>query len=80
MDKPVNVVMGLSGPTWSLTELANAGVKRVSVGGSFARALGAMVRAANEVLEQGTFTYASQALSHTDATNFMAAGAKTDNG
>jgi 2-methylisocitrate lyase-like PEP mutase family enzyme len=65
--------MGLSGPTWSLAELANAGVKRVSVGGSFARAaLGALVRAANEVLEQGTFTYADQALSHTDASSLMA--------
>ena len=73
VDKPVNVVMGLSGPTWSLAELANAGVKRVSVGGSFARAaLGALVRAANEVLEQGTFTYADQALSHTDASSLMA--------
>ena len=72
VDKPVNVVMGLSGPTWSLDELSNAGVKRVSVGGSFARAaLGAMVRAANEVLHQGTFDYANKALSHTDASNLM---------
>ncbi|NRB18452.1 MAG: isocitrate lyase/phosphoenolpyruvate mutase family protein [Rhodobacteraceae bacterium] len=72
LDKPVNVVMGLSGPNWSVTDLADAGVKRISVGGSFARAaLGALVRAANEILEQGTFGYAEQALSHAEASRFM---------
>src|SRR5262245_61615822 len=59
VDRPVNVVMGLSGPTYGVAELAEAGVKRISVGGSFARAaLGALKRAAREVKEQGTFTYA----------------------
>ncbi len=44
---PVNVVMGLRGPVFSVHELAQAGVKRISVGGSFARAaLGALARAA----------------------------------
>jgi 2-methylisocitrate lyase-like PEP mutase family enzyme len=61
--KPVNVLMGLSGPTWSVAELRDAGVKRISVGGSLARvALGALVEAAREMLEDGTFTYASRAL------------------
>lgn len=73
VDKPVNVVMGLSGPTWSLEELSNAGVKRVSVGGSFARAaLGAMMRAACEVLDQGTFTYADEAIGDAEAAALMA--------
>lgn len=63
VDKPVNVVMGLQGATYTVQELSEAGVKRISVGGSFARAaLGAMVQAAREVLEQGTFTYAEMAL------------------
>ncbi len=45
--RPVNVVMGLSGRAYTVEELAEAGVKRISVGGSFARAaLGALVRAA----------------------------------
>jgi 2-methylisocitrate lyase-like PEP mutase family enzyme len=70
--KPVNVVMGLKGATFSVDELAAAGVKRISVGGSFARAaLGAFVRAAREVKEKGTFTYAAEALSHADATAYM---------
>jgi 2-methylisocitrate lyase-like PEP mutase family enzyme len=75
--KPVNVLMGLKGATFSVDELAAAGVKRISVGGSFARAaLGAFVRAAREVKEKGTFTYAADALSHADATAYMV-GAKT---
>lgn len=60
---PVNVVMGLRSPGYSVAELADAGVKRVSVGGSFARtAFGALGRAATEVLENGTFTYAEDAM------------------
>jgi 2-methylisocitrate lyase-like PEP mutase family enzyme len=63
VDKPVNVVMGLKGPSFSVAELSDAGVRRVSVGGSFARAaLGALMRAAEEVRTTGTFTYAAEAL------------------
>lgn len=58
VERPVNVVMGLMGPSYSVAELAAVGVRRISVGGSFARAaLGGLVRAAKEVQEQGTFTY-----------------------
>lgn len=64
VDRPVNVVMGLRGWQWSLAELAELGVKRVSVGGSLARAaLGAFLRAAREMREHGTFTYAEDAVS-----------------
>ncbi len=70
--RPVNVVMGLTGPALTLAELEEAGVRRISVGGSFARAaLGALVRAAQEVRDHGTFTYADEALSGADATAFM---------
>lgn len=63
VDRPVNVVMGLTGLRHSVQELADVGVTRISVGGSFARAaLGAMIRAATEVLEQGTFDYAQDAV------------------
>jgi 2-methylisocitrate lyase-like PEP mutase family enzyme len=72
VSKPVNVLMGLQGTTFSVEQLAAAGVKRISVGGSFARAaLGAFVRAAREVKDRGTFTYAAEAISHADATNYM---------
>jgi 2-methylisocitrate lyase-like PEP mutase family enzyme len=61
--KPVNVVMGLRGPTYSVAELSAAGVRRISVGGSLARAaLGALTRAAEEIKTLGTFTYAATAM------------------
>lgn len=55
---PVNVVMGLSGSAFSVGELRQAGVTRISIGGSLARAtFGLVRRAAREMLEQGTFGY-----------------------
>jgi len=70
--RPVNVVMGLAGPTYPLAELAAAGVRRISVGGSFARAaLGALARAAREVKEHGTFGYAATAMPAREATAYM---------
>jgi 2-methylisocitrate lyase-like PEP mutase family enzyme len=72
VSKPVNVVMGLKGAAWSVEELAGAGVKRVSVGGSLARAaLGAFMRAAREVKDKGTFTYAADAMPHAVAQGYM---------
>ena len=63
VDKPVNVVMGLRGKSYSVTELSAAGVRRISVGGSFARAaLGGLLRAAQEVKPRGTFSYAEDAV------------------
>ena len=61
--KPVNVVMGSPNQTYTVGDLAAAGVKRISTGGSLARAaLGAMTRAAAEIRDLGTFTYATRAL------------------
>ena len=73
VSKPVNVVMGLKGDTFSVEELAAVGVKRISVGGAFARAaLGAFVRAAREVKDKGTFTFAADAIPHAEAKGYMA--------
>jgi 2-methylisocitrate lyase-like PEP mutase family enzyme len=70
--RPVNVVMGLTGQIFTVKELQEAGVKRISVGGSFARAaLGALVRAAREVREHGTFTYSSDAMPAGEAASYM---------
>lgn len=72
VDKPVNVVMGLQGGTYSVQELSDVGVRRISVGGSFARAaLGALKRAADEVLTQGTFGYANEALPDAEISALM---------
>ena len=61
--------MGLRGPQLSLAELSELGVKRVSVGSALCRAaLGAFLRAAREMQEQGTFTFAQEAVSYQDIT------------
>jgi len=72
VDKPVNVVMGLKGAPFTVAALQDAGVKRISVGGSFARAaLGAFIRAAREVKEHGTFTYSADAIPDAEAAAYM---------
>src|SRR5499426_75495 len=61
--KPVNVVMGLVGGNLSLDQLADLGVKRVSLGSALARvAYGAFLRAAEEIRREGSFTFAEDAV------------------
>ena len=72
IDRPVNALMGLQGVLLSLAELSALGVKRVSVGSSLCRAaLGAFLRAAHEMREQGTFTYANEAASSREITEIF---------
>ncbi len=67
VDRPVNVVMGLRGVQLSLADLSALGVRRISVGSALCRAaLGAFLRAAREMREQGTFTFAADAASPRD--------------
>ncbi|WP_266168477.1 isocitrate lyase/PEP mutase family protein [Dyella subtropica] len=73
VDRPVNVIMGFHGAQLDLAALADLGVKRVSVGGSLARAAyGALLRAGRELRDQGTFGYASSAISSKDIHALMA--------
>jgi 2-methylisocitrate lyase-like PEP mutase family enzyme len=59
IDGPLNVVMGLTGSELKLEDLAALGVRRVTVGGSIARAMYRhLLDAAQELATQGTFTYA----------------------
>ena len=56
--RPVNVVMSHIDPAITAAELAAAGVKRISVGGSLSRlALAAFLRGAREMKETGGFTW-----------------------
>lgn len=72
VSRPVNVVMGFAGENFSVEELAAAGVKRVSVGGSLYRsALAGFLRAAQEMKERGTFSYGNDAISGKDVMGFM---------
>jgi 2-methylisocitrate lyase-like PEP mutase family enzyme len=60
--KPVNLLIGASG--LSVTEAAELGVRRISVGGSLARAAwGGFMRAAREIADKGTFTELGQGYS-----------------
>jgi 2-methylisocitrate lyase-like PEP mutase family enzyme len=64
LDRPVNVVMGLQGVQLSLADLSAIGVRRVSVGSALCRAaLSTFLRAAQEMRDQGTFTFAKDAAS-----------------
>lgn len=57
--KPVNAVMGLTKGSFTLNELADLGVRRVSLGSSLARAAyGAFLRAAEEIHDKGSFNFA----------------------
>lgn len=67
LDGPLNVVMGLTGSALSLDQLRALGVRRVTVGGSIARAMYRhLLRAAWELAEQGTFSYADDQLPQTE--------------
>ncbi len=73
VSKPVNVVMGLKGKSFSVEELAAAGVRRISVGSALCRAaLGGFIRAAREIRERGTFTFANDAVAFADVNAMMA--------
>ncbi len=62
VDRPVNVLMGLQGVRLTVADLSSVGVKRVSIGSGLARcAIGAFLRAAREMKEQATFTFAEEA-------------------
>jgi 2-methylisocitrate lyase-like PEP mutase family enzyme len=56
--KPVNVVMSAADPDLTLAQLAETGVKRVSVGGALSRlALAGFLAGAREMAERGAFTW-----------------------
>ena len=79
VDRPVNVLMGMAGLPFSVDDLAQLGVKRISVGGALSRAaLGAMLRAAKEMLERGTFTYTGEAATMKEITDLFGAVEKRD--
>jgi 2-methylisocitrate lyase-like PEP mutase family enzyme len=62
--KPVNILMGIKGaPLLTVKELETLGVRRVSLGSAFSRAaMTAFLRAAQEVIDHGTFTFTNDTL------------------
>lgn len=77
--KPVNVLMGA--PLFTLSQLADLGVRRVSVGGALARvAWGEFVRVAKEIAEHGSFGGFSSGMPFADINGFFAADMKERGG
>ena len=71
--KPVNVVMGLRDSTLSVADLAALGVRRISLGSALSRAaLGGLLRAAQEIRDHGTFTFAADAIPYAEVNRLMA--------
>jgi 2-methylisocitrate lyase-like PEP mutase family enzyme len=57
--------MGLQGAQLSQADLSALGVKRISVGSALSRAAwGGFLRAAREMHDHGTFTFADEAVSY----------------
>jgi len=74
VDRPVNVLMGLKGVRLSVGDLSAIGVRRISVGSALARAaLRAFLRAAQEMREHGTFTFAEDAVAYRDISDLFPA-------
>jgi 2-methylisocitrate lyase-like PEP mutase family enzyme len=70
--RPVNVVVGLAGPLFTLRQLAAVGVKRISLGSAFARAAwGGFMAAAREVREHGTFAFSNHAMAFAQVNDYM---------
>jgi 2-methylisocitrate lyase-like PEP mutase family enzyme len=58
LTRPVNVVATTLDPSITVTQLGEAGVRRISVGGSLSRlALAALLRGAREMKDEGGFTW-----------------------
>jgi 2-methylisocitrate lyase-like PEP mutase family enzyme len=72
VSKPVNVIAGLAGRRYSVAEFADAGVKRISLGSTLARAaLGALARAALEIRDHGRFDFVDGAMTFAEANALM---------
>lgn len=70
--KPINVLVGA--PSFTVAELADLGVRRISVGGALARvAWGGFLRAAREIAEMGTFAGLGETASYAELNGLFAA-------
>ena len=69
VSRPVNV---LATAALSVERIVEAGGRRISLGSALSRAaLGALDRAGREILDQGTFTFATAALPYAEANRLM---------
>ena len=70
--RPVNFMVGIRGRSFSVAELAAAGVKRISLSTSLYRAaISGLYAAGREVKDSGTFTYVESIMSGKDLAGFI---------
>jgi 2-methylisocitrate lyase-like PEP mutase family enzyme len=72
LSKPFNFMGGIKGKSFSVAELADAGVKRISLATSLYRAaMTGLLSAAREVKEKGTLGYTDATMSTPELNGFM---------
>ena len=72
LSKPVNFMVGIRGKSFTVVELQDAGVQRISLATSLYRAaMAGLVVAAREIREKGTFGYLDRALASAELGRHM---------
>ena len=74
VSKPVNFMVGMPGRSFSVRELKEAGVKRISLATSLYRAaMSGLIASAREAIERGTFGFVETSVSSKDLAAFLRA-------
>jgi 2-methylisocitrate lyase-like PEP mutase family enzyme len=72
VSKPVNFAVGIRDKSFSVAEIAAAGVKRISFAASLYRAaMTGLCEAAREAKEKGTFGYLAQTMTTAELSSFL---------
>ncbi len=72
LSKPFNFMAGIKGRSFTVADLATAGVKRISLATSLYRAaMTGLVEAAREVKDAGTFSYVERSIATPELNAFM---------
>jgi len=72
VSKPVNFMVGLPGRSFSVAELAAAGVRRISLAASLYRAaMTGLINAAREVRDSGSFSYLDRNVSTAEFAGYL---------
>jgi 2-methylisocitrate lyase-like PEP mutase family enzyme len=75
LSKPVNFMVSIRGKSFSVAELAQAGVRRISLAGSLYRAaMTGLADAAREIRDSGTFGYLDDSMSSGEFANYIQGG------
>jgi 2-methylisocitrate lyase-like PEP mutase family enzyme len=72
LSKPFNFMVGIKGKSFSVSELAAAGVRRISLATSLYRAaMTGLLDAAREVQEKGQFSFLDRSVTTPELTQLM---------